>query len=115
MHNQHDAAFAHWLSRILSQNGDAPPLLSESMMHAIGQARERALFGDGQPHADTLVDLRSWWERGLLSDRELAERMLPIFSPAFERMGLGPLTDQDVDEMVSAIRICHQIRRAGDN
>ena len=114
MLNPHDA-FERWFPRILSENGDTPPRLSEQTTYAIGQARERALFGDGKPHTDTLMDLRHWWERGLLSDGELAERMLPIFSPAFERMGLGPLTDSDVDEMVSAIRICHRIQRAGDN
>lgn len=89
--------------------------VSHRMAYAIGHAREQALFGDGHPQTDSLADLRCWWERGLLSDRELAERMLPIFSPTFERLGLGPLTDQDVSEMVSAIRTCHQIRMAGNN
>ena len=78
MLNPHDA-FERWFPRMLSQNGDTPPLLSEQTTYAIGQARAHALFGDGRPPADTLADLRHWWERGLLSDGELAERMLYCF------------------------------------
>jgi hypothetical protein len=85
------------------------PYLSQQTLYTIGHARELALFGNTEEPPDTIDDVLELWQRGLMSDRELAAQVQQTFSPVFEGIGLGTLTESSADEIVSTIRICQRI------
>lgn len=84
--------------------------LSQQTLYTIGHAREHALFGNTEEPPDTIDDVLELWQRGLMSDRELAVQVQQMFTPVFEGLGLGTLTESDSDEIVSAMRICQRIQ-----
>ena len=87
-----------------------PNELSQQTFYAIGHARELALFGNTEELPDTIDDTIELWQRGLMSTRELVAHVQATFSPVFEGIGLGTLTESGADEIVSAIRMCQRIQ-----